>query len=202
MEHLFVTPANTFSPRWQQAFGEARIVAPDDVRASLSTATTVWLLLDGENWHQLLADFLAQGIKVIAMTRDEFPEQARRAIATGASGYVHYLAVPSLLLQVAQVVKEGGMWLGADLMRQLMMLTVQAAPPAMVVAKTVNPKLALLTPRELAVAQAVAAGKTNKEAARALDITERTVKAHLGAVFEKLGVRDRLQLVLMVAGKV
>lgn len=201
MEHIFVAPTNIFSPRWQQAFSEARIVAQSDARAPLSTATLVWLLLDGEDWHQVLADFLLQGIKVIAMTRDESPEQARRAIATGASGYVHYLAVPSLLQQVAQVVREGGMWLGADLMRQLMALTVQVLPAA-ALTKTVNPKLALLTPRELAVAEAVAAGKTNKEAARSLEITERTVKAHLGAVFEKLGVRDRLQLVLTVAGKV
>ena len=42
----------------------------------------------------------------------------------------------------------------------------------------------------------VAKGATNKEVARALDITERTVKAHLGSAFGKLGVRDRLQLVL------
>lgn len=201
MEHLFIAPANTFSPRWQQAFSEARIVAPNEAQGSLSAPTLVWLLLEGESWHQVLTGFLVQGIKVIAMTRDESPEQARRAIATGASGYVHYLAVPSLLQQVAQAVKEGGMWLGADLMRQLMTLAVQV-PPAPVLAKTVNPKLALLTPRELAVAEAVAAGKTNKEAARLLDITERTVKAHLGAVFEKLGVRDRLQLALTVAGKV
>ncbi|UUA74872.1 helix-turn-helix transcriptional regulator [Cellvibrio sp. QJXJ] len=56
--------------------------------------------------------------------------------------------------------------------------------------------LNLLTGRERAVAELVAAGKTNKEVARELDITERTVKAHLGASFEKLGVRDRLQLAL------
>ena len=59
----------------------------------------------------------------------------------------------------------------------------------------------MLTTRERLVAEAIAAGKTNKEAARELDITERTVKAHLGAVFDKLGVRDRLQLVLLLSGK-
>jgi len=54
----------------------------------------------------------------------------------------------------------------------------------------------VLTPRERDVAIEVAHGATNKEVAQRLNITERTVKAHLGAVFEKLGVRDRLQLVL------
>ena len=48
---------------------------------------------------------------------------------------------------------------------------------------------------------AVAAGKSNREVAEQLFISERTVKAHLGAVFEKLGVRDRLQLALRLSGR-
>ena len=55
--------------------------------------------------------------------------------------------------------------------------------------------------REAEVAQAVAAGKSNREVAEQLFISERTVKAHLGAVFEKLGVRDRLQLALRLSGR-
>ncbi|MGM2628818.1 response regulator transcription factor [Bacillus cereus group sp. Bce038] len=46
----------------------------------------------------------------------------------------------------------------------------------------------------------MAAGHTNKEVARGLEITERTVKAHLGAAFRKLGVRDRMQLILKLSG--
>jgi len=49
------------------------------------------------------------------------------------------------------------------------------------------------------VARAVSAGRSNKEVADKMFISERTVKAHLGAIFEKLGVRDRLQLVLRLA---
>lgn len=193
MEHLFITSIDTHSPRWRQAFSEARIVTTEELCFPLAPTTLGWLLLDGETWRQPLRDCLGQGVKVIVMTRDENPEQAKQVIAAGASGYVHYLAVPSLLQQVAQVVGMGGVWLGAELMRQLMLLTAQ--PARMTV------KFDLLTPREQAVAEAVAAGKTNKEVARLLDITERTVKAHLGAIFEKLGVRDRLQLVLTVTGK-
>ena len=54
---------------------------------------------------------------------------------------------------------------------------------------------------ELEVALAVAGGKSNREVAEQLFIAERTVKAHLGAVFEKLGVRDRLQLALRLSGR-
>jgi DNA-binding NarL/FixJ family response regulator len=89
------------------------------------------------------------------------------------------------------------MWLGADLMRQLVLATARLVPAL------TSPKadVSLLTSREKAVAELVAAGKSNKEVARDLDITERTVKAHLGSVFEKLQVRDRLQLVLVFPDK-
>ena len=55
-----------------------------------------------------------------------------------------------------------------------------------------------LTEREYAVAVAVGKGLNNREIAESLGITERTVKAHLTAIFEKLGLRDRVQLALTV----
>ena len=58
----------------------------------------------------------------------------------------------------------------------------------------------VLSEREVQVARMVAAGASNKEIASRLAITERTVKAHLAASFEKLAVRDRLQLALRVNG--
>ncbi|MBL8432557.1 MAG: helix-turn-helix transcriptional regulator, partial [Dechloromonas sp.] len=58
----------------------------------------------------------------------------------------------------------------------------------------------LLSGRETQVARLVASGASNKEIADQLAITERTVKAHLTVIFEKLGVRDRLQLSLRING--
>jgi DNA-binding NarL/FixJ family response regulator len=56
----------------------------------------------------------------------------------------------------------------------------------------------LLTAKEKLVAELVAKGFTNKEVAKQLAITDRTVKAHLTAVFDKLGVRDRVHLALLL----
>ena len=53
-----------------------------------------------------------------------------------------------------------------------------------------------LTGREQMVAEQVALGASNREIAEKLEITERTVKAHLSAIFAKLGARDRVQLAL------
>jgi DNA-binding NarL/FixJ family response regulator len=57
---------------------------------------------------------------------------------------------------------------------------------------------ATLTERQREVAMLVGKGASNKKIANQLDITDRTVKAHLGTIFEKLGVKDRLQLALYV----
>jgi len=194
IQHLFFAPADIHSPRWLQAFPAARI---SDAVPHVSTDEFVWLLLRDELSFIQIQSLSAAGARVIAMTAIENPQEARRALEAGASGYVHYLAVPQVLEQVAQVVAAGGMWLGAELMRQLVLATARILPAT----STPQADLSLLTSREKAVAELVAAGKSNKEVARDLDITERTVKAHLGSAFEKLQVRDRLQLVLMFSNK-
>ncbi len=79
-------------------------------------------------------------------------------------------------------------------MRRLMNGLAARATPAPV------PVLPALSQRERQVAEAAARGATNKEIARAMGITERTVKAHLTAAYEKLGVRDRMQLSLLIHG--
>lgn len=196
-QHLFIAPADIQSPRWQQAFPSA-FIAPDS--AQVADADCVWVLLRDESDFAQLQGLNESDKKIIAMTLSENAQQARQALEAGASGYVHYLAVPQVLEQVAQVVAAGGMWLGADLMRQIVLATARILPATS--AKPVNGTkvdLSQLTSRELAVAELVAAGKTNKEVARELDITERTVKAHLGSAFDKLKVRDRLHLVLVMA---
>lgn len=194
MRHLFCAPADIDSSRWRQAFPEAQI---SDRAPYASADECVWLLLRDELSFIQIQSLSAAGAWVVAMTAVENPQEARRALEAGASGYVHYLAVPRVLEQVAQVIAAGGMWLGADLMRQLVLATARILPAV----ATPSKDLSLLTSRERAVAELVAAGKSNKEVARDLDITERTVKAHLGAAFEKLRVRDRLQLVLMFSNK-
>lgn len=195
MPQLFVAPATVQSPHWLHAFPDARLV--HEIGNS-NSSDLVWLLLTGAESIARIKYLADAGINVVAMTAIEQTSEARQVLAAGARGYVHYLAVPSVLEQIAQSVTLGGVWLGADLMRQLI-LGAQRFSTAVDSAYATKAKLSLLTGRERAVAELVAAGKTNKEVARALDITERTVKAHLGSSFEKLGVRDRLQLALALS---
>jgi DNA-binding NarL/FixJ family response regulator len=92
---------------------------------------------------------------------------------------------------------------------QRLLASTQAAmsrmPVAALTQDVANPaiadRLATLTRREQEVACAIANGASNKEIARQLGITERTVKAHTGSVFQKLKARDRLHLALMINGQ-
>ncbi|MCK9214739.1 MAG: response regulator transcription factor [Rhodoferax sp.] len=137
------------------------------------------------------------------------PAEGLRALDDGARGYTHAYGVPALLQEVALVIEHGGLWVGPDLLRRLVGSTNAALAAQQAVSKAQSPVAAapgagpnawaLLSAREVQVARAVSAGRSNKEVADKMFISERTVKAHLGAIFEKLGVRDRLQLVLRLA---
>ncbi len=101
---------------------------------------------------------------------------------------------------MALVVTNQGIWVGQELLAKVLggsFKTLQQRHQG--ASFQYSEYLELLTERERGVALAVARGATNKEVARQLDITERTVKAHLSAIFKKLAVRDRLQLILKLA---
>lgn len=93
--------------------------------------------------------------------------------------------------------RHGGLWVGPHLLARL--ITGLAPQLAQAPEAPAAPALDELSPREREVTIAVAEGLTNKQVALRLDISERTVKAHLAAVFDKLGVPDRLQLALLVS---
>lgn len=191
--HLFITPDGIAEPRWRAAFPELACVkaaAPDGVAAGREAV--VWVT--GTGLAEWIGRFhrLHPGVPLVALSLQPCQEEALATLGAGARGYCHALATPEMLRQVALVVAAGGLWIGAELMGRILGATAAALPAA----EAGGALLAELTEREREVAREVARGATNKEAARRLGITERTVKAHLGSVFEKLGVRDRLQLVL------
>ena len=195
MQHIFLIQADVVSPRWQQAFPLANVVEhTSDLPLNLS-GVMLWILLENAQLLKNITTWTAAGACVVVLTKIENPSHAKQVMELGASGYLHYLATEQVLVQVSQVVQLGGIWLGVDLLRLLVFATADVLSK-----KQTLFILDVLTVREKSVAQAVTAGKNNKEIARDLNITERTVKAHLSTIFEKLKVRDRLQLVLAMSG--
>lgn len=200
--HVFVTARPAPIPRWLEAFPDAQLLqdhGPDETDFSrLADASLVWLHVTGDApavaaWVGTV-HAAAPHVPIVVLSNVPEDDQGMAALAAGASGYCSALTLPTVLHQVAGVVEHGGLWVGPQLMRRLMQgLAARNSD-------TPDPALDRLSQRERQVAVEVARGATNKEIARVLNITERTVKAHLTAAFEKLGVRDRMQLSLVVNG--
>ena len=197
-------------PRWLQAFPAAVVVGAGAL-ARPPAAALVWLRLDEElpaleQFARLRKVVGAARIIVLANRPDS--EEALTMFSAGARGYCNAHATAANLRQVASVVQSGGLWIGEALMQRLLAST-QAAMAQIPVAKlpvdessrASAERLSTLTKREQEVARAVAGGSSNKEIARQLGITERTVKAHVGSVFQKLKARDRLHLALIINGQ-
>lgn len=203
MKQIFLSYRSEPLSRWRDAFSAAEIrlnFAPGMLFAvSPHEKAVIWLHTPAEaadlaeQIRQVKA--LAPGCPVVVLSNLPSEAEGLTAFSAGATGYCNALAVPELLRQVATVVEQGGLWIGQDLIKRL--FGAMSARSGTAVAATA---LAGLSPREAQVAQAVARGATNREIAHAMGITERTIKAHLSAIFDKLDVRDRLQLSLIVNG--
>lgn len=198
--HVFLTARPQPIPRWLEAFPQAQITCGCTTTDPALLANTAIIWLHGTTTTPAIADWVSE-IKAIAgttpvvvLTNVPEDEQGLAVLAAGASGYCSALTLPEVLRQVAGVVEQGGLWVGPQLMQRFMQALATRKPSG------ADSTLNRLSQREQQVATAVARGSSNKEIARVMGITERTVKAHLTASFEKLGVRDRIQLALVVNG--
>lgn len=198
-EQLFITGDGQLRDLWREAFPAARGLRLAD-KLDERGSGPIWLLVPpGQAAARLVAPIRRRiGSRPLIILADEPGEEdALAALGAGASGYCNAHAAPEVLLQVATVVENGGLWVGQRLLQRLLAGTARLVPPPTAEGGAWSSNL---TEREREVAIAVAQGASNKEIARQLDITERTIKAHVGAILEKLGVRDRLQLSLIVNG--
>lgn len=202
--HLFLCSNGRMLPRWSEAFRDGRAGRTQAARSAKSgKIDVIWLRLEHGLSVTVQIENLAPQLKLIpcvVLSDRPTDEEALAAFAAGARGYCNTHAAAQLLVQIAVVVLQGGLWIGESLMRRLVTATgrIQADIEPVAEGETWSKGL---TDREREVARTLATGASNKEIARALGITDRTVKAHVGSIFEKLQVRDRLQLSLRVNGQ-
>lgn len=109
----------------------------------------------------------------------------------GVKGYINTFSTVERIKQALETVQSGNVWLGQSIMQAM----IQAIMPQPAENDSWKERL---TERELQTAELVLKSLSNKEIARELSITERTVKAHLHNIFEKFNVNDRLSLVLRI----
>lgn len=131
--------------------------------------------------------------RVLILTTFDLDEYVYDALRAGAAGFLLKDTPPERLIDAVHVVATGEALLAPSVTRRLVEQFTAAAPATPVPA----PGLDQLTERETEVLQAMARGLSNAEIAEALFVGETTVKTHVGRVLMKLGVRDRVQAVVV-----
>jgi DNA-binding NarL/FixJ family response regulator len=207
MQDIFVTTLRAPIDSWEQAFPNCLLIkevseAESKLKtvASDDTALVFWLHINDQQ-RTVISSTIAEILKryrfakIVVLDNAPGHEQSIQALSTGAMGYAHAYSPAELLAEVKAVITHGGLWLGQQLLQKLIETTVKLAGNS---AENVEHLLSRLTKRERQVALEAAKGLSNKEIARNLQITDRTVKAHLAASFERLKVKDRLQLALLL----
>jgi len=199
MPHILITANAVALSRWVETFENAQIVAGiDAISPILSENTTAWVHLpsDADKATQLIEATVSHcpDARLVALADVPDDNQALQLMEIGIHGYCHAMASPQVLRQISSVVSNQGLWVGPKLLNRLIgALMADTKKPL-----EPPPELDSLSAREQEVAGLVGGGASNKEIARQLDITERTVKAHISSIFQKLELRDRLQLALMM----
>jgi DNA-binding NarL/FixJ family response regulator len=149
--------------------------------------------MDGlEATRRILAAQAGAGCRVIILTTFDLDQYVYTALTAGASGFLLKDVSPEQLVAAVRLVRSGDALLAPSITRRLIQ---QFAPrPATPAA---HGDLSGLTPRELEVLRLMARGLSNAELAAQLTLSEATVKTHVTRILSKLGLRDRVQAVVL-----
>lgn len=136
--------------------------------------------------------------EVIVLTTFDADEYVLRALRSGAAGFLLKDTPPDRLVDAVRLVASGSPMLSPSVTAQL--IAAVATPPAPEDPELARAREALgsLTEREREVAEAVARGLSNAEIAAELYMGVPTVKTHVGRLFDKLGVENRVQIAILV----
>ncbi|MCV2396514.1 response regulator transcription factor [Actinotalea sp. M2MS4P-6] len=136
--------------------------------------------------------------RVLVLTTFDLDEYAFAALRAGASGFLLKDAEPTELVAAVRSVAAGDAVMSPRVTRRMLEMFAAHLPDQSRPSPAPgDPRLAELSPREVEVLRAVAEGLSNAEVAERLFVTEATVKTHVGRVLAKLGVRDRVQAVIV-----
>jgi DNA-binding NarL/FixJ family response regulator len=146
------------------------------------------LKLPGLDGIAVLGELKARGsaARVLVLTSATEPAVASRAVRSGAAGVVYKDVDPDALVRAIRSVHDGHL-----------LLAPEAAGTLVRSASWAPGGIEALTGREREVLAELARGRSNREIARALGVSEKTVKAHVSSILAKLGVQDRTQAALL-----
>ena len=130
---------------------------------------------------------------ILMLTTFDTDEYVYRALRAGASGFLLKTAPPARLIEAVRTIAAGEALLAPTVTRRLIESFVRRPPPG----SATPPQLDALTEREVQVLTLAARGMPNLQIAQSLFLSEATVKSHINRIFAKLGIRDRVQAVVL-----
>lgn len=161
----------------------AEVESVVELEAALTSTPCDVLLLDLQMDRHALAEIatLSERVRILVVTASENPDEVLAAVRAGARAVVLKRFAIETLIDAIEAVRDGTVWL----------------PPALeeeIRARADTSPTNRLSAREVEIVRLVALGLRNAEIAEHLTITEATVKTHLNKVFQKLELRDRVEL--------
>ncbi len=176
----------------QAANGMEAILVVEKFEPDILLLDLIMPVMDGIEVLSELAKRKLRSRVILMMTGAE-REKATRGVRLGARGILFKDADAALLVKSVRKVYEGEVWIDNPILSQALesLVTKPASPPGLS-----GQHDARLSGREMEVVRCVAMGLRNKEVADKLGVSEATVKNHLTHVYSKLGVSDRLELIL------
>ncbi|HEX7187083.1 MAG TPA: response regulator transcription factor [Actinomycetes bacterium] len=149
--------------------------------------------MDGLEATRRIVRSREQGPRVLILTTFDLDQYVYEALLAGASGFVLKDIPPEQLVEAIRVVAHGDALLSPTITRRLIEEFVRRPPEA---AHPPPRELEQLTPREAEILRFVARGLSNAEIAAQAFVSEPTVKTHIARILMKLGLRDRVQVVV------
>lgn len=170
-------------------------------------------LLEQRRYDLILLDLIMPGVDRSAPLRDvrtkagetpiiivsmlDSPSEIRLALEGGAAGFIPKNSRAEVMVQAINLVLSGGIYLPPALLKTYQMQGGTSPPPQGDERRPGHASGIHLTERQQAVLQELAKGKSNKQIAYALDMSEATVKVHITAIMKVLNVRNRTQAILV-----
>ena len=150
---------------------------------------------DGVAWVRLLQG-VSENTKALILTGFRSRERHEAVLLAGARGVVVKDCPSELLLKAVRKVHAGELWFDRALLEVVVKRAIAGDRAPTTTPAPEASRIATLTEREQEIVTLIGEGLRNEEIGKRLSISEKTVRNHLSAVFEKLGVSDRLELVV------
>jgi len=187
---IAITTNNNVRLHWKNSLPDSCKIKSIDGSFAKHYDSLIMFHLQNDNLNDLeeLSKF---NNKIMVFSGHPTFEEGYKLLPLGIKAYANSLILGQTLKEIIEVVERGDAWLYPEFINQMIM---NVATPV----RSNEDTLKKLSERETQIALYVAQGLSNKIIAQNANITERTVKAHLSSIFQKLQIKDRLALALLI----